>query len=411
MGIEQRQESGSNSEVIIYSQTSPDKKVTASKDKIYGIISVLKYPMNKNPKNLEEIKELLAGSDKSPPTDKELLNRLCEGELAIIRNEVKEINGDAAIFCIPKSLYQLFVLLCFLKDATSLGNESVEDVWRKRYYSVDSNANNAKNGTVFAYGKVASATNNKDRQDAYFEYCKRYMASPKVRELFWKVNDTIIDFLVERGINTSTPLSEGSLEQITDKLLVDLQKLKCKLLDAPHDDDLKFAGMFRVDFVKDKQPILKILKNELGEMAEKGTNILYRGARAKPLYDYFLANGGQLSFSDAIFSSIISKDVDAMAYSFIKKDNHCFVAKIRKNEGINDKNDVSIFMPPISYLAQTNGIGEFHHPKVTVLRGGYIEKKRAPLQCYVVDSQSKKQREVWDNISEISNLFENKKEK
>ncbi|GHU28747.1 hypothetical protein FACS1894152_6730 [Bacilli bacterium] len=348
--------SGTNSEYVYFDGAFPltDKEIQS--DIYNNIASVYRFPMNTNPLNADRI---------SRNDRKELYNR----ELGFISDKIRTKYPSVHILPIPKSLYQLFVLAELIDGIEAKAEETrVNGIdWSTHEGGIFSDITFGDETIHIGKGKLISVN----------DACNKYLYMESVQDLSWNVNQRIATSIGD------TRLDENKLRNVGSDLLDNLRtKLSSKnILDLWKNSYLHWGSrmsLFSKNLIDDettvfeqtKQHVIEFLSKEFKTTEDeslRGTSRIYRGG-ATPNAESI----GKVatSFSDGWFGGIINDPHTGMAFDYVLKLKRLSFYDV-------DKEDMhGVHIPPLSSLGATLGTGEFHHPRLKVLRKNTVPNKK-----------------------------------
>lgn len=340
---------------IVWFQKNDSKMVSVQDQKkqsdIYALKHTYGFPMT-DPAKYQELSE----------NDKQLL---VTNEPKFLLNRINSSDQDEIrTLLLPKSLYQLFVFKQYLDDINN------ENPIRNEYAPDDSL--NFSNELI----KICSENTH--------EACKLYLCNDSIQKQYWALNELIIAYLCTK-IDFDQGVTEESISPLLDSLLENISKTvisnnsKIKIFWGLHARDCTVIYKMLRDkkLEQIKSFILPVITCEY-QIANNdnynGTYMIYRGQGKDS--DNPLKARAALSFSDGVFGGIIFDSVTGMAFDYFCKLKHMIAFSISKKDYLDGA--TAFFIPPLSIFGNTNGRGEFHHPRMLYFYEGNSEEDEIP---------------------------------
>ncbi|MDR2724011.1 MAG: hypothetical protein LBB25_02260 [Holosporaceae bacterium] len=397
-----------DAERVLFSSNSINSLIDSDRrNDAYHIVSILPFPMNSNPLLIGDITNLLLSTENS-------VSDLYCNEWETIEKQLTHCSSDIKSYYMPKSLYQLFALLQYYKDVTSdvTPGENYKAMWLFNIHCADS--------YIFDYGDCNGHGVKLFLDDgSFFSYCKSYAERHSVQALFWRINDSIIDFMRQNDIKMAISLNQDTLTKIIDVLFTKFDELDKKVKGT---DNISFSDLRPLQDINTKnKPLLRLLlKMEYNIMINSGMAKSFSVYRCSP----YIINEKNvftmecpLSFSSNLLAGLVGDFFNGSVFSYLT--GSCDLRRGEKSQLIRfsilpyddsgNKMFSPIFIPPVTILGTLIAKGEFHHPRIKTARilqkdFEYLMRQLDPDRCIPCRKVSSK---CEEDLSKPSSKFYN----
>ena len=321
-----------------------------NKEKIYEIVSKYRFPSILNPSIQQEF------ATKYPKLDLIQTFETKDTEYKFIQNEIKNINKQAQVYAIPKSLYQLIVYDYF---ATIEFDDDIHTLTTIKLLS-DAQAKIGNIREKFDLKKYA----NENAEYGITKACKSFMKGKDIQEFFWYVNDYTL-LLDNFGSCNFEKITLELLDNYkNDRLLDETTITQQQGLKASYKLDTA-----RIEILKGKNNIARkelraFITNCILSEHKNPNYIVYRGGFEQPNSEIALRK--LICFSDGLFSGYV---FDAGASAFVLSANPNKLWKLELNRRKLLNGELPIFIPPAQHLLSAAGNGELFHVRTKVVQG------------------------------------------
>ncbi|MDR1031715.1 MAG: hypothetical protein LBL30_01155 [Holosporales bacterium] len=303
----------------------------------------------------------------NPALSQQEQDGLSQDGLNFISTRIKEKADDVAIFLIPKSLYQLFVMEELNHDfLISASNSDIRGVARKFTRKIESSS--------FALQEKLTIEDD-GRETISAEY-RKYVLKQPVKEAFWGVNDFAVNFIEKLKIDVLNPTSDQMSDIIN--VLLKCTKTSADLLyktkiptSMKEIDSLtvlygaKLVELFfkplidgRTDSIQ--RLITYCVSREYNFIEDTPKTTVYRGGGFP---DDVRHNARSLS--DGLFGGMIRDGETGCAFTYALQTGVLYCADIELS-WLTDP-ECPIFIPALHSLGAAYGYFELHHPRIKLL--------------------------------------------
>ena len=325
-----------------------------NKEQIYDIVSKFRFPSILSQFTQNEFKQKYQNHN--------LIDtfKTKEAEYNFLKTEINNIDKNAEVFAIPKSLYQ-FIVYDYFADTISSQKKKKK---KKIHLLLWSNLNEQKK--KFDLRKYAKA----NEKWGLTKACGYFMAHDAIKDAFWKVNEHAKNLYMKHAGNTEEIIHEiFDAFQAGDKSregLLDAWNLTQQqgILYKMHAEISRIETMVGQTSEEKRLALKKYTTNCIISEAQNSNYTLYHGGKLdNPNSE--IANRMSICFSDGLFSGYIF-DAGASAYVYSASPNKLWKLELDRNDLLNGK--YPIFIPPAFHLLSAAGNGELFHARTKVVQ-------------------------------------------
>lgn len=304
-------------------------------------------------------------SERAAKLSEEDKNEIINDESGFLKKKIQSVDPSAKVAFIPKSLYQLNIFKLFLEEINK--GRTIKEC--KKNFKTGIWSYDADDGIILD-GESYGPENNS---------CDDYMNRKIVQSYFWKINDSILPCL--GGISAEEMSKEINIRNVTRNLMKDLPSKFGDIQKIHYDSGIStLLSFLRNEEEKGKSSLKaensKIVEDLIVEesKAPENTYRIYTGELAEQDILKGRVDNHSSSFSDGMFSGIVSEPGKAMAFGYALNLKHMKSIDLPKGGLLNARTDsfgvetsgLSVHIPPVICMGATLGYGEYFHVRSKV---------------------------------------------